>query len=93
MSKLAVRALGLVNPMMRELAEMSYEFDEPFVLDTSKYQAAFGPSGTPLAAAIAATVAWYRAGRARHDQQTRGGKRHDNSIDPRDTEAGGSERC
>ena len=59
--KLAVRALGLVNPMLRELAEMSYEFDEPFVLDTSKYQATFGAAGTPLAAALAATVAWYRA--------------------------------
>src|SRR5450631_357726 len=58
--KLAVRALGLVNPMMRELAEMAYEFDEPFVLDTTRYQATFGPGGTPLAAAVAATVAWYR---------------------------------
>src|SRR5271169_5497811 len=58
--KLAVRALALVNPTLRELAEMSYEFDEPFILDTSKYQAAFGVAGTPLAAAVAATVAWYR---------------------------------
>ena len=58
--KLAVRALGVVNPMLRGLAEMAYEFDEPFVLDTSKYQAAFGAAGTPLAAATAATVAWYR---------------------------------
>ena len=58
--KLAMRALGLVNPMLRELAEMSYEFDEPFVLDTSKYQSTFGAAGTPLAAAVAATVAWYR---------------------------------
>ena len=58
--KLAVRALGLVNPMLRELAEMSYEFDESFVLDTSKYESTFGAAGTPLAAAIAATVAWYR---------------------------------
>jgi len=58
--KLAVRALGLVNPMLRELAEMAYEFDEPFVLDTSKYESAFGAAGTPLAGAIAATVAWYR---------------------------------
>ena len=55
-----MRALGLVNPTMRELAEMSYEFDQPFVLDTSKYQAAFGQAGTPMAAALAATVAWYR---------------------------------
>jgi hypothetical protein len=45
---------------MRALAEMAYEFDEPFVLDTSKYESAFGAAGTPLAAAVAATVAWYR---------------------------------
>ena len=49
--KLVVRALGLFNPMMRELAEMAYEFEEPFVLDTTKYQSTFGAAGTPLAAA------------------------------------------
>ena len=58
--KLALRALGLVNPMLRELAEVSYQFDEPFVLDTSKYESVFGAAGTPLAVAISATVAWYR---------------------------------
>ena len=60
MPKLALRALGLVNPMLRELAEISYQFEEPFVLDTSKYESTFGAAGTPLPAAIAATVAWYR---------------------------------
>ncbi len=55
-----MRALGLVNPLMRELAEMSYEFEEPFVLDTSKFESTFGSSGTPLATAIAETIAWYR---------------------------------
>jgi hypothetical protein len=39
---------------------MSYQFDEPLVLDTSKYQSVFGTAGTSLADAIAATVAWYR---------------------------------
>jgi nucleoside-diphosphate-sugar epimerase len=58
--KSALRALGLVNPMLRELAETYYQFGEPFVLDTSKYQAAFGAAGTPLPDAIAATLAWYR---------------------------------
>ena len=58
--KLAVRALGLASPMMRGLAEMSYQFDQPFILDTSKYQSAFGAAGTPLADAVAATLAWYR---------------------------------
>ena len=60
LSKLAVRALGLVNPVLRELAETYYQFSEPFVLDTSKYESAFGAAGTSLADAIAATVAWYR---------------------------------
>ncbi len=58
--KLALRALGLVNPMLRGLAETAYQFDQPFVMETSKYEAAFGPAGTPLAVAVAATVAWYR---------------------------------
>ena len=60
MPKLAVRALGLVSPMMRGLAEMAYEFEQPFVLDTTKYQSTFGTAATPLATAIAETVAWYR---------------------------------
>jgi nucleoside-diphosphate-sugar epimerase len=59
--KVALRALGLVNPLLRELAEMSYEFEEPFVLDTSKYESTFGTAGTPLARAVSETVAWYRA--------------------------------
>ena len=60
--KLLVRALGLVSPMMRGLAEMSYEFDEPFILDTTKFRTTFGAGGTPLATAVAETVAWYRTG-------------------------------
>jgi nucleoside-diphosphate-sugar epimerase len=58
--KLAVRALGLVNPTLRELAETYYQFGEPFVLDVTKYQTTFGTAGTPLSDAIAATLAWYR---------------------------------
>jgi nucleoside-diphosphate-sugar epimerase len=58
--KLALRALGLVNPMMRELAEMSYQFEQPFFLDTSKYTSTFGAGGTPLVTAVTDTVAWYR---------------------------------
>jgi nucleoside-diphosphate-sugar epimerase len=58
--KLVVRGLGLFNPLMRELAEMAYEFEESFVLDTTKFESTFGADGTPLADAVAATVAWYR---------------------------------
>jgi nucleoside-diphosphate-sugar epimerase len=58
--QLAVRALGLISPTMRALAEMAYEFDAPFILDTTRYQATFGPAGTALPDAVATTVAWYR---------------------------------
>ena len=58
--KLVMRALGLVNPIMRELAEMSYDFDQPFVLDALKYETTFGSAATPLARAIGDTVARYR---------------------------------
>jgi nucleoside-diphosphate-sugar epimerase len=60
MPKLMLRAASLVSPMLRELAEMAYEFEEPFILDTTKFEATFGPSGTPLATALAETVAWYQ---------------------------------
>jgi hypothetical protein len=45
---------------MRALVEMTYEFEEPFVLDTTKYQTTFGSAGTPLPIAVAATVDGYR---------------------------------
>ena len=47
--------------MMRGLAEMAYEFEEPFVLDTSKYSSTFGETATPLSLAVNTTVAWYRS--------------------------------
>ena len=57
---LVLRAIGLVSPLMRGLAEMAYEFEEPFILDTTKFESAFGTTATPLATAITDTVAWYR---------------------------------
>jgi nucleoside-diphosphate-sugar epimerase len=56
----AVRLGGLVVPLLRELAEVRYQFAEPFVLDSSAAQEAFGLSPTPLDEGLAATVAWWR---------------------------------
>ena len=36
LSKLAVQAFGVFNPLLRELIKMSYEFDASFVLDRTK---------------------------------------------------------
>jgi nucleoside-diphosphate-sugar epimerase len=62
--KLMLRVLGIVSPMMRGLAEMSYEFEQPFVLDTSKYESTFTSATTPLATAIGDTIAWYQTQRS-----------------------------
>ena len=42
----AVRAVGLFMPMLRESAEMLYEFDEPFVVDSSDFEQTFGWAAT-----------------------------------------------
>ncbi len=63
-SKLMLSVLGLASPMMRGLAEMSYEFEQPFVLDTAKYEATFATAATPLATAISDTIAWYQTRRS-----------------------------
>ncbi len=56
-----MRALGLVNRTVREINEMRYEFDEPFVVDASRAQTELGLRATPLADAVEQTVRWYRA--------------------------------
>jgi len=48
---------------MREMVEMLYEFEEPFVLDHSAFAQAFGEDATPLREAIRQTVSWYQGAR------------------------------
>lgn len=61
MGKLMMALGGLFIPEARETVEMMYEFEEPFVVDSSKFERVFGGKATPIADAIEATVAWYRA--------------------------------
>jgi len=65
--KILLRAMGLFNPGIRETIEMLYEFEEPFVVDHSKFEEAFGEQATPLKSAIGETVRWYRSKRAAED--------------------------
>jgi nucleoside-diphosphate-sugar epimerase len=58
--KILLRALGLFSPALRETMEMLYEFEEPFVVDDSRFERAFGEQTTPLREAIQRTVRWYR---------------------------------
>jgi nucleoside-diphosphate-sugar epimerase len=61
LSKPMVRLLGLFIPVLREIPEMWYEFAEPFVLDSSKIQRAFGLRPTALEESVPVTVEWYRS--------------------------------
>jgi len=57
-----LRALGMVNPTMRELVEMQYQFEEPFVVDSSKISNKLGVEATPVDEAVSATLREYRRG-------------------------------
>ena len=57
--RMVIRLAGLVDPVLRELPELAYEFTAPFVLDGSRYQAAFGGTPTPHRDALRATLDWY----------------------------------
>ena len=59
---LLLRALGVVNPTVRELVELQYEFQEPFVVDSSKIATKLGVHATPLEQALADTLASYPTG-------------------------------
>jgi hypothetical protein len=58
--KNAVRLAGLFNPVIREIVEMSYEFEEPFIVDSSDI-AGLGLTATPIAEGLARTYESYRA--------------------------------
>ena len=53
---------GIFSPLLREMRETTYQFRAPFVIDASKFQAAFGPlEPTPHRDAVPRSVAWYRS--------------------------------
>jgi len=49
------------DPAVREIIELLYEFEEPYIVDDSRFRSVFGAETTPLDEAIATTVAWFRA--------------------------------
>ncbi|MFJ8039816.1 NAD-dependent epimerase/dehydratase family protein [Kitasatospora sp. NPDC096147] len=56
---------GLLSPLLRELRETRYQFDRPFVVDSSAYESALTVRATPLPEQWDATVAWWRERLAR----------------------------
>lgn len=66
--------LGVVSPTLRELPEMMYEFEKPYVVDSSAFETTFGVIATPLDEAIATTLQWYASQRADDPHAVRSGQ-------------------
>ena len=59
LSRPMVRVVGWFNPLVREVYEMLYQNDAPYLFDSTKYERAFGAEATPYAEGIRATAASY----------------------------------
>jgi nucleoside-diphosphate-sugar epimerase len=56
--RLALKAAGLFVPLVREMNEMLYQWDEPFVVDDRRFRERFGAQPVAADAAARETVAW-----------------------------------
>ena len=66
-NKFMLIALGIFVRNVREIVEMYYEFEQPFVMDSSKFTKTFGMQPTPIRDAVRATLEWNRAQHAAHE--------------------------
>ena len=55
-----LKAMAIVMPLMRELDEMLYQWDEPFVVDDRRFRERFHVVPENIDMTAAATVAWAR---------------------------------
>lgn len=56
-----LRVAGLLSPVVRELQEVRYQFEAPFVIDASETTASFGIEATPFDEALRETLRWWQA--------------------------------
>jgi nucleoside-diphosphate-sugar epimerase len=60
MGRLMMAIGGLFIPEAKETVEMMYEFEKPFIVDSSKFEKTFGMKATPMREAVRETVNWYK---------------------------------
>jgi len=59
LSNYMLNMVALFNPIVKEIKEISYQFEKPFIMDHSKYEKRFGINITPHQEAIKTTLEWY----------------------------------
>jgi nucleoside-diphosphate-sugar epimerase len=60
LSPVVLGVASVLSPLIRELKEIRYQFDRPFVVDSSAYEAEFAVRATPVDEQVKATVDWWR---------------------------------
>jgi nucleoside-diphosphate-sugar epimerase len=61
MPPLLLKGLGLFMPILRELGEMAYQWEERFEVDDARFRLRYGSLAAPRDEAARQTVAWGRA--------------------------------
>ena len=54
------KILAVFNPVIKELLEVMPTYNNPYLVDHSKFRSVFGSEATPHKEAIKETVSWYR---------------------------------
>lgn len=57
MSKMMARIIGIFVPVIKEMVEMLYQYEQDYVFDSSKFEKRFNMSPTPYAKGIATIIA------------------------------------
>jgi nucleoside-diphosphate-sugar epimerase len=60
LNKWMLGLIGLFNPGSRETVEMLYEFEKPYIVDSSKFEKTFGVKATPIDEAVQRTLEYHR---------------------------------
>jgi nucleoside-diphosphate-sugar epimerase len=69
LSRMMVRIGGIFNSSARETVEMMYEWEKPYIVESTKFEQTFGIKPTPLEEAVHVTVGWYQAHLQREREQ------------------------
>jgi nucleoside-diphosphate-sugar epimerase len=59
-----IAAGGLFSPLLREVTEMLYQKEEPYIVDGGNFASQFNFSPTPIEEGVRRTLEWYQATRA-----------------------------
>ncbi len=60
LSKGTIRVIGLFNKVIREVHEMYYEFEKPYLVSHEKFMKQYKFSVTPLDQAVKQTLEWFK---------------------------------